>query len=144
MMDVLGIGAAANAISTVADAAKGIIDTFFPDKTEQEKAQLAMQMQDMMNQYNLVKAQTDINLVEAQSTSWFVAGWRPFIGWVCGTGLGYQFLFMPIMNGILAANHVGTPFVSLDVGTLTTCLTGLLGLASLRTFEKHQDVEKNR
>ena len=26
---------------------------------------------------------------EAASTSWFVAGWRPFISWICGTGLGY-------------------------------------------------------
>ena len=103
-IDITGFGA-------IATAAKGIIDKFFPDKTEEEKGKLAISMQDMMNQYNLVKAQTDVNLVEAQSTNWFVAGWRPFIGWVCGCGLAYQFLFMPIMNGILKAFNTMTPLL---------------------------------
>ena len=29
------------------------------------------------------KAQTDINLVEAQNPKLFVSGWRPAVGWLC-------------------------------------------------------------
>jgi hypothetical protein len=143
-LDITGIGA-------IADVAGKLVDKFFPDKTQQEKDAIMMSMQDMMNQYNLVKAQTDINLEEAKSPMWFIAGWRPFIGWICGAGLGYQFLFMPIMNGLVKATlillgHSGTTvlFVGLDTATLTSCLSGLLGLGALRTFEKHQNVEDNR
>ena len=37
----------------------------------------------------LAEVQTKINEAEASHRSVFVAGWRPFIGWVCGIGLGY-------------------------------------------------------
>ena len=33
----------------------------------------------------LVELQTKINEAEAGHRTLFVAGWRPFIGWVCGT-----------------------------------------------------------
>jgi len=35
--------------------------------------------------------QTEINKVEAQHTSLFIAGWRPAIGWVCVSGLALTF-----------------------------------------------------
>ncbi len=85
-------------------------------------------------------AQIAVDEAEARSTNWWVAGWRPYIGWICGTGLAYQFLFMPIANGFVATH----PFLPLDTGTLTTCLTGMLGLGAMRTFEKHSGVEGNR
>lgn len=89
-------------------------------------------------------AQIKVNEVEATSTNWFVAGWRPFIGWVCGLGLAYQFLFMPIMNGLLKAAGTISPFISLDTGTLMSCVAGLLGLGTLRTYEKKTGSESNR
>ena len=120
MPDLTGLG-------SIAQAAASIAGKFFPDKTEVEKAVIAEQMQQEMNAFKLQSAQTDINLEEAKSTNWFVAGWRPFIGWVCGTGLAYQFIFMPIANGLAASfGHLGV-FVSLDSNTLVSCLSGLLG-----------------
>lgn len=150
-MSLTGLGEAAQAVTTIAEAATGLVNHFFPDKTVEQKAQIASDMQDMMNQYNLVSGQLKINEIEAASTNWFVAGWRPFIGWTCGSGLLYQFLFMPIMNGIIRAvllilGHEATIelFVSLDISTLISCVGGLLGLGSLRTYEKFKGVEKNR
>lgn len=136
-IDIAGIGA-------LATAAKGIADKFWPDKTEMEKAVLAVQLQEAMNEFKLATAQTDINLEEAKSTNWFVAGWRPYIGWICGTGLGYQFLLMPLMNGLLQATFKITPFIALDTATLTACLSGLLGLGAMRSFEKSTGAEANR
>lgn len=120
MADLTGLGA-------VADLATSVINKIWPDKTEQEKQQLAAAVA-------LVNGQLDINKAEATNPNWFVSGWRPFIGWVCGTGLGYQFLVYPI----LIAFHPN--IVQLDMGTLITLLGGMLGLSIQRTYEKVQGV----
>ena len=44
------------------------------------------------------KAQMAVNAVEAQHRSIFVAGWRPFTGWVCGLALGFQYLAHPLLS----------------------------------------------
>jgi hypothetical protein len=72
------------------------------------------------------KAQTEINQIEASHRSIFVAGWRPFIGWVCGIGLFYDFVFRPIVMG----------FSQLDSSTLGSLVLALLGLGGIRTIEK--------
>jgi hypothetical protein len=99
------------------------VNKIWPDKSDQEKQQLAAAV-------TLVQGQLDINKAEAISTSWFVAGWRPYIGWICGTGLLYQFLVYPILIAFVPK------IVQLDMGTLLTLLTGMLGIGGLRTFEK--------
>jgi len=136
-VDITGLGA-------IASAAKGIADKFWPDKTEIEKAKIAADLQDTMNSYNLAAGQIDINKIEAASTNWFVAGWRPAVGWTCAGGLFYQFLFMPILNGLINAIWHITPFISLDIATLVVCLGNLLGIGALRTYEKKTGSEANR
>ena len=46
----------------------------------------------------LVKLQNEINKVEAQHRSVFVSGWRPFIGWVCGVALAYNFIVRDLLT----------------------------------------------
>ena len=46
----------------------------------------------------LAEVQTKINEAEASHRSVFVAGWRPFIGWVCGIGLGYAVFLEPLLR----------------------------------------------
>jgi len=109
------------------ELAKTLADKVWPDKSEVERAQLAATMA-------LVQGQLDINRAEATNPNWFVSGWRPYIGWICGTGLGYQFLVYPILI-------VWLPKIQqLDMGTLLTLLGGLLGLGGLRTYEKAMGV----
>jgi len=45
----------------------------------------------------LIKVQNEVNKIEAQHRSIFVAGWRPFIGWVCGVALLYNFILRDII-----------------------------------------------
>lgn len=118
--DLTGLGG-------VADLATSVINKIWPDKTEQEKQQLAAAVA-------LVNGQLDINKAEATNPNWFVSGWRPYIGWICGTGLGYQFLVYPILIAFQPK------IVQLDMGTLITLLTGMLGLGFARTYEKVKDV----
>jgi len=43
-------------------------------------------------------AQVELNKAEATHRSVFVAGWRPAIGWVCGTGLALAFVINPLFQ----------------------------------------------
>lgn len=96
---------------------------------EFEKQQLAANVQG-------AQMQTDVNKVEAANTSLFIAGWRPFIGWVCGSGLAFQFIVGPLVTWIAALAGKPVTFPALDLGTLLTLLLGMLGLGGMRTFEK--------
>ena len=89
-----------------------------------------------------VKAQTDINLEEAKNPNVFVSGWRPFIGWVCGLSLAWQFMGNPIFDWVvkLAGKNITPP--AIDTGSLITILMALLGLGGLRTFEKVKDSQR--
>lgn len=92
-----------------------------------EQRKLAVQEQQM---------QADTNKVEAASNSVFVAGWRPFIGWVCGAALAFQFVFAPLLVWIGGMfNYAAIP-PKLDLGDLLTVLGGMLGLGYMRTQEK--------
>ena len=115
-LDMIG-----NIISKVADN----IDRFTLDK--QEKAELITEIN---------KAQLEVNKVEAGHTSMFVAGWRPFTGWVCSFALLYRFILQPLLTFLLYTfgNEIVLP--SFDMGTLTTILLGMLGLGGMRSFEK--------
>jgi hypothetical protein len=86
------------------------------------------------------KAQGVVNAEEAKSPSFFVAGWRPFIGWVCGGGLTYQFIAFPFIAWACGMAKVATP-PQLDLGTLMSLLTGMLGLATVRSYEKFNDID---
>lgn len=88
-----------------------------------------------------MQAQTEVNKIEAANPSVFVAGWRPFIGWVCGCGLAFQFLFAPL--GTWVAALCGHPIVvpTLDTTAMTGLIMGMLGIGGLRTYEKVAGVE---
>ncbi len=135
-MDLTGIGSAFNFAST-------IIDKIFPDPAQRDaakleifKAQQAGEFKEMDNALELAKGQMSINLEEAKSPSIFTSGWRPYIGWICGTGLAYQFLIYPILVAFIPK------IVQLDMGTLLTLLAGMLGLGAMRTTEKINGVAK--
>lgn len=80
--------------------------------------------------------QTSIDEEEAKSSSVFVSGWRPFIGWVCGAAFAYHFILQPLLAFAIDnfGGHVELP--DFDMEQLTTVLMGMLGLGGLRTYEK--------
>ena len=86
----------------------------------------------------LVKVQSEINKMEAQHRSIFVAGWRPFIGWICGVALLYNFIIRDVIAWVLP--DAMPPAIQMD--QLITILLGMLGLGGLRTFEKIKDKTK--
>jgi hypothetical protein len=90
-----------------------------------------------MDPQRLIELQAEINKVEAQNRSMFVAGWRPFIGWICGLAFGFHYIVMPLL---LAYTDIKP--VEFDTNSLFTVLMGMLGLGGLRTYEKLKDKAK--
>ena len=135
-MDLTGIG-------EVAELAKTVVNKFFPDKTEEEKAKFAMALQEMNNEYQLQQGQIDINKIEAANTSIFVSGWRPFIGWVCGIALAYVSLIEPLSRFIsqVIFKYIGS-FPVIDTTITMQVLLGMLGLAGMRSWDKKNGTAK--
>jgi hypothetical protein len=136
-LDITGLGA-------IFDFGSKVIDKIFPDKDAADKAKLALmqmkqngELQELQNQFQLAIKQGETNVEEAKSTSIFVAGWRPFVGWVCGFALGYNYIFMPLLTWIVKCIGTNIPDMpALETGELMTLLFGMLGLGAMRSYEK--------
>lgn len=136
-----------NILDIVAGPVLQIIDKLIPDPAAKAAAQLeamklaqAGEFKDIDTQLQRDLAQIGVNQAEAASPDFFRAGWRPFVGWICGVGLAVQFLVGPLATwGSGLAGHP-LAFPSLDMGTLMTLLAGMLGLGTLRTAEKVRGV----
>ena len=94
-------------------------------------------------------AQIGVNNTEAQHASVFVAGWRPAVGWIGAAALAYQFLLYPMLtwvwalaqaNGYLPGGMQPPPV--LDADALWVILSGILGIAGMRSFEKSRGVTR--
>ena len=121
----------------VVSAAEGIanvIDRFVETDDEKRAAEVIkakLQMQPSL-------AQIEINKIEAGHRSIFVAGWRPFIGWVCGAALIWHFILFDLLSWVTATffPQATAPPALTGAETLVTVLLSLLGLGAMRTAEK--------
>jgi hypothetical protein len=127
------------------DMAGKIFDRVIPDKAAAEKAKLEMAATLQSQDFQLALEQIKVNLEEAKSTNWFIAGWRPAVGWTGATGFAYATVIEPLGRFIaqVGFSYTGV-FPVLDLGLLLTTLGGLLGLGAMRTVEKVKGGESNR
>ena len=114
----------------------GILDKVIEDKDQ--KAKLAHELATMADKLSHEQqlAQIEVNKVEANSNSLFVAGWRPFVGWTCGIALCYHFVLQPFLVFLLYSFGYQVALPVFDMTTLTTILLGMLGLGGMRSLEK--------
>lgn len=104
-----------------------ILDKLFTSKDEKlthEEVRIRLAQQPDM-------AQIELNKIEASHRSRFVAGWRPFMGWVGGLGLLNMFLVNPWIQWF-----TGMEGPNLPEGVIMELVFALLGLGTLRTIEK--------
>lgn len=124
-----------------------LVEHLFPTEASREQAKLALFEMEQRGQF----AQIGVNTAEAQHESIFVAGWRPFIGWVCGLAFVYSFIFQPFLVFVawMVGHYAGhtlpvDQLPALDMNSLMVVLGGMLGLGGMRSFEKHTGSNHNR
>ena len=134
MMDLLG---------KLVDPVSNILDKVVEDKDQ--KALLAHEIATMASKHSqeAMLAQREINKAEAASGSLFKGGWRPAVGWVCAIAFAYHFVLQPLLIfGLSYAGLDTPPLPEFDVGTLLPVLGGMLGIGTLRTYEKQKGLTK--
>lgn len=127
-------------VSAVAGLAETLISRIWPDPAARASAEAQLIKAQMDAAIAGVQQQIDINKIEAASTNVFVSGWRPFVGWVCGSAFALHFLFLPLLNWLaelFGHDAIAIPF---DMTTLSTVLMGMLGLGTMRSVEKWRGV----
>jgi hypothetical protein len=113
-----------------------VLDKFIPDPAAKAQAEAALR--ESLQQWDA--QQNKINEAEAQSSSLFVAGWRPCVGWVCCAALSWTYILQPIAAFALAQFGYLTALPRLDMGEMMPILLGMLGLGGLRSWEKTKGV----
>jgi hypothetical protein len=131
------------ALSVIVPAALTLIDKLFPDANSANEAKLkVLEMQQkgelaaLEAEMTLAQGQLAVNQAEASSPKTFVAGWRPFIGWTCGSAFAFNFVILPLLTTLsaIAGNPIEVP--PLDMSEMLPVLLGMLGLGGFRTYEK--------
>jgi len=126
-------------VGSVIGALRDTVKTIFPGPEERAKADALLD--EIARRPD--EAQIELNKIEAASASIFVAGWRPFIGWVCGVALAWHYVAAPLFVFMLEAFGVKVTPPALDMATLVTLLLTMLGMSKLRTDEKIADAASN-
>ncbi|MEO0003325.1 MAG: hypothetical protein RLZZ22_1017 [Pseudomonadota bacterium] len=144
-MNPLALGGIVQAVGQLAD------DLITTDK-ERLDAELELRrlgLEAAKVEADLARGQLEVNRTEAASSSLFVSGWRPAIGWIGAAALGYQFLAYPLLvwvwallqaRGVVPAGLQSPPM--LDTDALWVVLSGMLGIAGLRSVEKVKGVSR--
>jgi hypothetical protein len=120
----------------------GLLDKFIEDKDQ--KNLLAHEISTLADKHSAENAlaQIEVNKIEAKG-NWFQSSWRPLVGWVCAIAFAWHFVIQSLLVFVLTYAGAEVPDLpEFDMSALLTVLGGLLGLGSLRTFEKTKGLSK--
>ncbi len=135
-------------VTAVLDISGKLIDRLWPDPVQRDAAKVKLvelqqtgELAKLAAETDLAKGQLQINTAEAQNPRLFVSGWRPWVGWVCGAAFAYAAIIEPVARFAAAVwfGYKGA-FPVIDTSLTMQVLLGILGLGSLRTWEKQKNV----
>lgn len=123
-------------VKSTAETVGNILDKFIETDDEiRENKNLHAKMQDMRD-----KVQMELNMIYAQSKSFWKAGWRPGFGWLCLLVITHTVIIHPY----LVAFGLKVPELNKDhldfIFWLSVSMLGLNG--SMRTFEKFKGISR--
>ena len=124
-------------VASLVGPVAGLLDKFIEDKDQ--KARLSHEIATLAEKqsHEALKGQLEINKMEAAHKSLFVAGWRPAIGWICALGLLYNTIIVNLLGIWLEVDPV-------DTTLLVPVMMGLLGLGAMRSYEKVNQVAREK
>ena len=142
-------------LSAAFELGKSAIERIWPDP--QKQAEELRKLEELRQKGNLAElnahvqlmlAQLKVNANEATHKSIFVAGWRPFIGWVGGSAMAYQFVLYPLLVWVWAVLQVNdivpndlSPPPIMETGALFSIVTAMLGIGGMRSWDKAKGVD---
>lgn len=137
-------GQGGDAVAKPVEAVGNVLDKLFTSDDErlsraEAMARLAQRPAEL---------QVEINKLEAQHRSVWVAGWRPGIGWVCGLSLALYFIpqygtaAAVWIKACATAEWKTLPPYPVTADALMELVFAMLGMATLRTAEKRMGVSK--
>ena len=115
-----------------------LIDKLIPDTDAREKATAELNRLDQAGELHVLLAQIAANQSEGRHASMFVAGWRPAVGWICAVALLNNFLVLPYVGAWTDAVQ------PLDMAVMMPILMGMLGLGTMRTWERLRGKDRQR
>lgn len=127
-------------IDSILGLASSIIERVIPDPQQKLNAQIKLLELQQAGELQAMAGQLEANKIEAGSGDRFVSGWRPAVGWVCASGLAFQFVLGPILTWGAELANKQIQFPRLDMDVLLSLLLGMLGLGAYRTVEKLKGV----
>ena len=128
-------------LGPIFEIGKTLIERWMPDPEKARAAEMELVLMASEREFKQVIAQLEINAREAAHPSIWVAGWRPFFGWIGGIGFLYSVVAQPVLLWVGAAKGWPAP-PPVDLDLLWVVITGMLGIGGLRTFEKSKGVTK--
>jgi hypothetical protein len=135
-------------LTAIVDLGSTLIQKIWPDPAKQQEElrklqelQQAGDLAELNAHVQLLVGQMEINKIEAASPHWFVAGWRPFVGWVCGSALAYAAIIEPLMRFIAKIFGYSGTFPVIDTEITMQVLLGMLGLGVMRSRDKEKQVD---
>ena len=128
-------------IGPIFELGKGLMERWFPDPAKKAEAEAQFMLMMQEQDFKKVLGQLEVNAAEAASPHLFVAGWRPAVGWCCALGFLWATIGQPIVSWIAVAKGWPAP-PAIDTEVLRYVLGGMLGLGTLRSFEKSKGVSK--
>ena len=125
------------------DGARAVLDRVLPDPELRARAETEIRAMErdgtFADRAELASrlAQISVNQADANSSSNYRGGWRPFIGWTCGASLAWTYVLQPVVTfGVVWAGYPSPDVPALNTSELVALLLALLGIGSLRTVEK--------
>ncbi len=118
-----------------------LLNRWFPDPAEKAKAEMEMMQLLQTQEMQVILAQLQVNAMEAQHQSIFVAGWRPFVGWICGLAFAFSTMIHPMLAWYGRSRGWPAP-PTLDADLMLYVLGGMLGLGGFRSLEKVKGASK--
>lgn len=133
-------------VSGLAKEIRGGLDDLFT--SDEERMEGERKLADILQRPHTMQAMA--NIKAATHKSWFVAGARPALLWVCAVSLAYNWLAKQfIITGIVVfteaerAAQIVPLLPSLESAEITGLIATLLGLGTLRTVEKAKGVARS-
>ncbi len=129
-----------NIVGALIQPVTGLISEFIEDKDK--AARLAFEVSTLAaNQAHAeTLAQIEVNKTEAATGNMFIAGWRPGMGWTCGSAYFLAYVGLPMLSFVAALfGHTITP-PAISFAELSPVLFGMLGLGAFRSLEKVKGV----